>query len=92
MVPSQCGAKEYAPPVCGNAGDISAIEKQSPKYIAVMTMRAMSMPENPPAVRPKFQPKKSPEMTAATPRAQRCNTRAWRRRVRFSKYSLVGFE
>ena len=85
-------ANEYAPPVCGNAGDISAIEKQRPAYIAVMMIRAVSMPEKPPAMSPKFQPKKSPEMTAATPRAHKCNTRAWRRRVRFSKYSVLGFE
>ena len=27
-------AKEYAPPACGRAGDISAIEKHSPMYIS----------------------------------------------------------
>ena len=30
-------AKEYAPPACGSAGDISAMEKHSPMYITVIT-------------------------------------------------------
>ena len=47
------------------------MEKQRPAYIAVMMMSAISMPENPPAMSPKFQPKKSPEITAATPSAHK---------------------
>jgi hypothetical protein len=50
----------------------------------VTTIVATSRPPNPYA-RPKFQPKKSPEMTAATPRAHSDHTPAWRRRRRFSK-------
>ena len=64
-------ANEYAPPACGSAGDISAIEKQSPMYITVMISTASSMPPKPPAVSPKFHPKKSPEMTAPTPIAHK---------------------
>src|SRR5947209_14211923 len=72
------------------------MEKQSPAYIAVITTTAISMPPKPPAARPKFQPKKSPEITAPTPMAQRCTTRAWRRRRRWSRYATpagvyVGF-
>jgi hypothetical protein len=37
--------------------------------MTVMMSVATSSPPNPPAVRPKFQPKKSPEMTAPTPSA-----------------------
>ena len=37
---------------------------------------AISSPPKPPAARPKFQPKKSPEMTAPTPSAQSDPTRA----------------
>src|SRR5687767_458765 len=78
-------AKEYAPPVWGRAGDISAIEKHRPKYMIVTKIVAIRSPPNPYAS-PKFQPKKSPEMTAATPSAQSDHTPAWRRRVLFSKY------
>ena len=78
---------EYAPPVCGSAGDISAIASHMPMYITVMMTVAMNSPPNPPASRPKFQPKKSPEMTAPTPSAQSDQTRAWRFSPRFSKYS-----
>ena len=72
-------ANEYAPPACGSAGDISAIEKHRPTYISVMTPTASSMPPSPPVDSPKFQPKKSPEITAPTPMAHRWNTRACRR-------------
>ena len=54
----------------GSAGDISAMLKHRPTYITVMMPVATSSPPKPPAARPKFQPKKSPEMTAPTPRAQ----------------------
>ena len=53
--------------------------------MTVMMIVATSRPPKPQA-RPKFQPKKSPEMTAATPRAQSDQTPAWRRSLR-SKYS-----
>src|SRR5918994_1855154 len=78
-------AKEYAPPVWGKAGDISEIEKQRPKYMTVMTTVATRSPPNPYAS-PKFQPKKSPEMTAATPSAQSDQTPACRRSWRLPKY------
>jgi hypothetical protein len=52
--------------------------------MTVMKSVATSSPPKPYA-RPKFQPKKSPEMTAATPRAQSDQTPACRRSVRFSK-------
>src|ERR671918_298989 len=70
---------EYAPPVWGRAGDISAIEKQRPKNMIVMNTVATRRPPNPYAS-PKFQPKKSPEITAATPSAHSDQTPAWRRR------------
>ena len=69
----------------GSAGLISAMLKQSPAYISVITAVAISRPPKPPAARPKFQPKKSPEMTAPTPSAHSDQTRAWRRRRRTSK-------
>jgi hypothetical protein len=77
-------ANEYAPPVCGRDGDISAIEKQRPKYMTVITRVATSSPPKPYAS-PKFQPKKSPEMTAATPSAHSDQTPACRLSRRFSK-------
>ncbi len=46
---------------------------------------ASKSPPKPPAAKPKFQPKKSPEITAPTPRAQSDHTRAYRRRPRFSE-------
>jgi hypothetical protein len=64
------------PPAWGNAGDMSAMEKHSPRYMAVIAMTASSMPPKPPEASPKFQPKKSPEMTAPTPMAQSEKTRA----------------
>ena len=45
-------AKEYAPPACGSAGDISAMEKHSPIYITVMTSTAISIPPKPPVASP----------------------------------------
>lgn len=42
----------------------------------VMKTVAISRPPKPPAAMPKFQPKKSPEMTAPTPSAQSEPTRA----------------
>jgi hypothetical protein len=45
--------------------------KHRPMYITVMITVAMNRPPKPPAARPKFQPKKSPEITAPTPKAQR---------------------
>ncbi len=44
------------------------------------------MPPNPAKPMPKFQPEKSPEMTAATARPHRPQTPAERFSVRFSKY------
>src|SRR5918999_2870621 len=54
--------------------------------MTVITRVATSSPPNPYA-RPKFQPKKSPEMTAATPSAHSDQTPACRLSRRFSKYS-----
>ncbi len=45
-------AKEYAPPACGKAGAISAIEKHNPIYNAVMTSKAISIPPKPPCAIP----------------------------------------
>src|SRR4051812_6025098 len=56
----------------------------------VITARPASMPPKPPAGSPKFQPKKSPEMTAPTPRAHKSSTRACRRNVLLAKYSWSG--
>ena len=44
------------------------------------------MPPKPAASMPKFQPEKSPEMTAPTARPQRPQTPAERLSLRFSKY------
>ena len=49
-----------------------------------MTRVATSSPPKPNSS-PKFQPKKSPEMTAATPSAHSDHTPAWRRRARLAK-------
>ena len=43
-----------------------------------MTMVATNMPPQPPTAKPRFQPEKSPEMTAPTPSAQSEKTPAWR--------------
>jgi hypothetical protein len=69
-------ANEYAPPVCGSAAVISAMLKHRPTYMTVMIPVAISSPPKPPAARPKFQPKKSPEITAPTPSAHSEPTRA----------------
>ena len=53
----------------------------------VMNTVAIASPPNPPVSRPRFQPKKSPEMTAATPRAQSDQTPACRRSPCCLKYS-----
>ena len=68
-------------------GDISAMLWQSPMYMIVMNTVAIASPPNPPVNRPRFQPKKSPEMTAATPSAQSDQTPAWRLSPRCWKYS-----
>ena len=78
-------ANEYAPPVCGSAGDISARLKIRPRYMIAMMIAAMNRPPQPPAPMPKFQPEKWPEITAPTPSAHSDQTRAWRRSPRFSK-------
>ena len=48
--------------------------------------KAMSMPPKPAKSMPKFQPEKSPEMTAATARPQSPQTPAVRVSLRFSNY------
>ena len=45
-------------------------------YMIAMMPVATSMPPKPPEASPKFQPKKSPEMTAPTPSAQSDHTPA----------------
>ena len=53
--PSALRANEYAAPVCGSAGDISAMLKIKPQYIAAITNSAISIPPKP-LESPKFQP------------------------------------
>ncbi len=48
-------ANEYAAPVCGNAGDISASENTSPQYIAAMMNSAESIAPKP-FSSPRFHP------------------------------------
>src|SRR5262245_32772683 len=74
--PSVLRANEYAPPVCGKAGESSASEKHSPQYIAEMISDAMNIPPQPPTAKPRFQPENCPEITAPTPSAQSDHTRA----------------
>ena len=50
-----------------------------------MMMVATNMPPQPPTAKPRFQPEKSPEMTAPTPSAHSAKTPAWRLSSRFSK-------
>src|SRR4029077_16626433 len=69
-------AKEYAPPVCGSAGDISASEKLRPRYITATIRLAKKKPPQPPDAMPRFQPENSPEITAPTPSAHNDQTRA----------------
>ena len=71
--------------MCGWAAAISPIENSMPKYMIVTITKAMIMPPKPAEPMPKFQPEKSPEMTAATPRPQRPHTPAVRFSERFSK-------
>src|SRR5688572_2693179 len=54
--------------------------------MATRIAKAMSMPPKPAKSMPKFQPEKSPEMTAATARPHRPQTPAARVSLRFSKY------
>jgi hypothetical protein len=54
-------------------------------YITAIRRVAIARPQNPPAASPKFQPKKSPEMTAPTPSAHKSTQPALRRRRRFSR-------
>ena len=56
-----------------------------PRYIAATTAVAIARPPKPPASSPKFQPKKSPEMTAPTPSAHSGHAPAYRRSARRSK-------
>ena len=57
-----------------------------PKYMTTRITKAISMPPKPAKSMPKFQPEKSPEMTAATPRPHSPQTPAVRFSLRFSKY------
>ncbi|WP_241986367.1 hypothetical protein [Cryobacterium psychrophilum] len=54
--------------------------------MTISRAKAISIPPKPAKPMPKFQPEKSPEMTAATARPQRPQIPAVRLRVRFSKY------
>lgn len=78
-------ANEYAPPVCGIAADISPIENSMPKYMTTIRIEAMARPPHPAAPMPKFQPEKSPEMTAAMPMPHSPQKPAVRLSCRFSK-------
>ncbi len=53
--PMALRANEYAAPVCGSAGDISARLKMRPQYIAAMMNSAISIAPKPLAS-PRFQP------------------------------------
>ena len=53
--PMALRANEYAAPVCGSAGDISARLKMRPQYMAAMMNSATSI-EPKPFASPKFQP------------------------------------
>ncbi len=55
--------------------------------MTAMIAVAAAKPPKPPALNPKFQPKKSPEITAPTPSAQSDHTPAYRFNPRLSKYS-----
>ena len=83
--PIAARANEYAPPVCGIDAAISPIENSIPKYMTTTIRNAMTIPPQPEVPRPKFQPEKSPEMTAAIPSPQRPTTPAARVSFRFSK-------
>ena len=71
--------------MCGIAADISPMENSMPKYMTMMTIEAMPSPPQPASPMPKFQPEKSPEMTAATPMPHSPQKPAVRSSVRFSK-------
>jgi hypothetical protein len=71
--------------VCGIDDDISPIENSMPKYMTTTMRKAMTMPPQPEVARPKFQPEKSPEMTAAMPRPHSPQIPAARLRLRFWK-------
>src|SRR5258708_6766873 len=60
-------------------------------YMVPISTVAMARPQNPPAARPKFQPKNSPEMTAPTPKPQRDTQLAFLCNERFSRYSVSTF-
>ena len=51
----------------------------------VIMIVATNMPPQPPTLNPRFQPEKSPEITAPTPSAHSAKTPAWRLSSRFSK-------
>src|SRR5690606_33162474 len=74
-----------------SAGDISARLKIRPRYMMAMMIAAKNKPPHPPAPMPRFHPEKCPEMTAPTPSAHSDQTRAYRLRPRFSKYSWPAF-
>jgi hypothetical protein len=78
-------ANEYAPPVCGSAADISPMLAIIVTYISVTITVAMRKPPQPAPPMPKFQPEKSPEMTAATPSPQSPQNPAARVSPRLSK-------
>ena len=61
------------------------MENNIAKYMITTITKAITMPPQPDVARPKFQPEKSPEITAAMPRPQRPHTPALRLRLRFSK-------
>jgi hypothetical protein len=57
-------------------------------YMIAIRMVAIRKPPNPPASKPKFQLKYSPEMTYPIPRKQISQTPAYLVRARSSRYSL----
>src|SRR5688500_4349372 len=78
-------ANEYAPPVGGIADAISPMLATMATYISVTTTVAIRNPPQPAPPMPRFQPEKSPEMTAATPSPQSPQNPAARVSPRLSK-------
>src|SRR5450830_1126293 len=84
--PIAARANEYAPPVWGIAADISPMLNSIAKYMTTTSTVAMRKPPQPAVPIPRFQPEKSPEITAATPMPHSPPNPAERFSPRLSKY------
>ena len=69
--PRAARTNAYGPPAYGIIVDISEMEYVMPTYMAATMTVAIAKPPKPPSASPKFHPKKSPEITAPTPSANR---------------------